>query len=212
MHVPVVGIVVVADGQHTVAARTGPGVKLEAVVMSCRSFCVGGTFPHSLVESYCCCELIRGGPISTWAISCVNAPVVLWSMWDYSPDAGVLTPLLCSAYDREPAKKVQRLVSRHCSEVRRLVNTNRRIVTLWHRGEGPALLRRLLHGAVDLTALSPFASASQRAYLERMFTQHRRRGSPRLQATLDRYGSVLLRLLETPLAAQVASAAPEVYA
>jgi hypothetical protein len=104
------------------------------------------------------------------------------------------------------------LVSRHFSEVRRLVNTNRRVATLWHRGEGPALLRRLLHGAVDPTAPSPVASAGQRAYLERMIEQLRRHGSPRLQAALDRHGSVLLRLLDTPLAAQIASAAPEVYA
>jgi subtilisin family serine protease len=104
------------------------------------------------------------------------------------------------------------LVSRHFSEVRRLVNTNRRIATFWHRGEGPALLRRLLQGAVDPTAPSSAASTAQRAYLERMFTQLRRHGSPRLQATLDQYGSVLLRLLETPFAAQVASAAPEVHA
>src|SRR5262249_54516776 len=58
------------------------------------------------------------------------------------------------------------LVGRHFSEVRRLVNTNRRIATLWHRGEGPALLRRLLQGAVDPTTPSPVASAGQRVYLE----------------------------------------------
>jgi hypothetical protein len=119
---------------------------------------------------------------------------------------------LCSAYDLELAKNAQRLVSRHFSAVRRMVNTNRRIVTLWHRDEGSALLRRLLHGAVDPTALNSFASAGQRAYLECMFTQHRRRGSPQLQATLDRYGSVRRRRFEAPLATQGASAAPEVYA
>jgi hypothetical protein len=74
MRDPDAGIVTVADGQHRAAVRTGPGVKLEAAVMSCRSFCVGGTFPHALVEIHGGRELIRGGPISTWAISWVNAP------------------------------------------------------------------------------------------------------------------------------------------
>src|SRR5262249_58931559 len=39
--------------------------------------------------------------------------------------------------------------SRHFSEVRRLINSNRRIATMWHRAGGPGLLRRLLAGAID---------------------------------------------------------------
>jgi hypothetical protein len=84
---------------------TGPAMKLDAAVMSCRSFCVSGTFPHSLAEFHFGRELIRGRPISTRAISCVNAPVARRSMGDCPPDVGGPTmPPSRSAYDFERSK------------------------------------------------------------------------------------------------------------
>ena len=41
------------------------------------------------------------------------------------------------------------LVSRHFDEVLRLINTNRRVATIWHRNGGPALVRAALTLAED---------------------------------------------------------------
>ena len=92
-------------------------------------------------------------------------------------------------------------VSRHFSEVRRLINSNRRIATMWHRATGPVLLRRLLQGALDPDANVSTADSSERQYLDRFFDQLRRYGSRRLRDRIDRYRSTVLALIETPLAA-----------
>jgi hypothetical protein len=104
------------------------------------------------------------------------------------------------------------LVSKHFSEVRRLVNTIPKVATLWHRADGPAMLRRLARGAVDAKAPNPIATAKHREYLERMSGQLRRFGSERLRASLDRYQGEMLCMLATPLAAQAAVAPVEVRA
>jgi subtilisin family serine protease len=100
-------------------------------------------------------------------------------------------------------QRIAAAVSRHFSEVRRLVNTNRRVATLWHRGDGPRLLRRLLHGALDPRIMPGIASSSQRRYLERFCELLIRFGSARLRAGLEQHQRVILALLETPLSARV---------
>jgi len=83
--------------------------------------------------------------------------------------------------------------SRHFSEVRRLINTNMRVATMWHRARGPSLLRALL---VSDTGVShaEFGEREQR-YLERFIEQLERYGSDRLRADLARYRPVLVALL-----------------
>jgi hypothetical protein len=98
------------------------------------------------------------------------------------------------------------LVSRHFSEVRRLINANPRIATMWHRGEGPKMLGRLLQGAVDETAEPPVRTATQRQYLSRFFDQLSRFGSAKLAANVQAHAGGFVRLLERPLAAQVVAA------
>jgi subtilase family protein len=82
--------------------------------------------------------------------------------------------------------------SRHFSEVRRLINTNMRVATMWHRAQGPSLLRALVSGGgagcADL-------GERERRYLERFVEQLERYGSDRLRADLARYWPALVALL-----------------
>jgi subtilisin family serine protease len=104
------------------------------------------------------------------------------------------------------------LVSKHFSEVRRLVNTKRKVATLWHRGDGPAMLMRVARGAANPRAPRPIQNAEQREYLRRMCDQLRRFGSVKLRSSLDLYEDLILRMLERPLAAQVVVRASDVPA
>ena len=86
-------------------------------------------------------------------------------------------------------------VSRHFSEVRRLINTNRRVATMWHRAAGPCLLRRLFQGAIDARPASPMPAEPDREYLGRWCGLLARYGSPRLRGALDLYRPVVIDLL-----------------
>jgi hypothetical protein len=97
------------------------------------------------------------------------------------------------------------MISRNFSEVRRLINSNRRIATLWHRSEGPAMLRRLISGAIDADAPAGIVSADQLSYVERWLEILKQYGSPRLKASIVRCGHAITELLMTPLAAQAAA-------
>jgi hypothetical protein len=98
------------------------------------------------------------------------------------------------------------LISRHFSEVRRLINSHPRVATMWHRGEGPKMLRRLLSGTIDEHAEPPVRSTVQRDYLARFFNQLSRFGSTNLKATIESNVPAIMHLLERPLAAQVTRA------
>ena len=95
------------------------------------------------------------------------------------------------------------LISRHFSEVRRLINENQQIATMWHRGEGPRILRRLLEGAIDESAEAPVRTETQREYISRFLAQLGRYGSFRLKENIGSSGEAIVRLLERPLAAQI---------
>lgn len=99
-------------------------------------------------------------------------------------------------------------VSRHFSEVRRLINNNRRIATMWHRGQGPRLLKRVLAGAFDPEERVPLPGGREREYLERCLDQLVRFGSPKLKHGITRHREHLLLLLSAPLAAHIAARIP----
>jgi subtilisin family serine protease len=82
--------------------------------------------------------------------------------------------------------------SRHFSEVRRLINTNMRVATMWHRAQGPSLLRALI--VEDGTGCAGFGERERR-YLERFVEQLERYGSDRLRTDLARYWPALVTLL-----------------
>ena len=86
-------------------------------------------------------------------------------------------------------------ISRHFSEARRLINSNRRIATMWHRAAGPALLRRLLHGTRAGDGPLPIEKESASQYLDRCLDLLARQGSPRLRQSLDRYHAFVSMLL-----------------
>ena len=95
------------------------------------------------------------------------------------------------------------VISRHFSEVRRLINTNRRVAAMWHRSDGPRLLRRLVRGAVDADAPAPIESMSQREYLDQWCDLLARYGSKRLKVAVENYRFAMIELLQAPLAAPV---------
>ena len=100
-------------------------------------------------------------------------------------------------------------ISRHFSEVRGLINSNRRIAVMWHRANGPLLLRRLLHGARVGDASLSTEQESVYRYLDRCFDLLARYGSPRLRGSLERYRALVAMLLEVSMAAPIESRTAE---
>ena len=97
--------------------------------------------------------------------------------------------------DYPEGEHIAAAISRHFSEVRRLINSNRRIATMWHRAAGPALLRRLLYGEQAERSPLPIDGESASRYLDRCFTLLALQGSPRLRVSLERYRSIVATLL-----------------
>jgi subtilisin family serine protease len=93
--------------------------------------------------------------------------------------------------------------SRHFSEVRRLINTNRRVAAICHRSDGPRLLRRLVLGPIGPEAPAAILTERQRVYLDRFCDQLAKYGSHRLSASIERYRDMVIELLHVPLAAQI---------
>jgi subtilisin family serine protease len=93
------------------------------------------------------------------------------------------------------------VISRNFSEVRRLINSNRRIATLWHRSQGPVMLRRLVNGAIDEEAPAAILSSEQFTSIERWFDILCRYGSGRLRESVELHRDAITNLLRTPLAA-----------
>jgi subtilisin family serine protease len=83
------------------------------------------------------------------------------------------------------------LVSQHFDEVKRLIDTNRRIAALWHRFNGPALVRGFAFGdeIPDPPIPLELATSRSREMLMRFLTLLLRFGSGTLQADILRYGT-----------------------
>ena len=88
------------------------------------------------------------------------------------------------------------LVSRHFSEVRGLINHQKRVATCWHRMSGPQLLRTLapaLTGTGELTVRDDSdAIASWRRRASRFLDLLERRGSPELADAVRKHRQTLL--------------------
>ncbi|MBX3671218.1 MAG: S8 family serine peptidase [Rhodocyclaceae bacterium] len=107
--------------------------------------------------------------------------------------------------DYPEGEHVAAAISRHFSEARRLINSNRRIATMWHRAGGPALLRRLIHGNRAIDGSLPIEKESASRYLDRCLDLLARQGSPRLRQSLDRYHLVVSMLLTESFTAPIES-------
>ena len=94
------------------------------------------------------------------------------------------------------------LVSRHFDEVLRLINTNRRVATVWQRNGGPALVRAALSIAEEpeLAAIPDNIEGRPLApLLIRILDSWRKYGSPGFVADIDRYRADVLALPGRPL-------------
>lgn len=107
--------------------------------------------------------------------------------------------------DYPEGEHVAAAISRHFSETRRLINSNRRIATMWHRAAGPALLRRLIHGTRAIDGPLPIEKESASRYLDRCLDLLARQGSPRLRQSLDRYHPFVSMLLTESFTAPIES-------
>lgn len=87
------------------------------------------------------------------------------------------------------------LVQKHFEELRTLVNTNRRVGTVWVRAGGPSIVRHLLQALYtpDEPVPSVINGKSLVESVNRFLAVLRRYGSPALRADLDRYSQVILQ-------------------
>ena len=88
------------------------------------------------------------------------------------------------------------LVSTHVDEVRRLLETNRRVALAWHRAHGPVLIRLLLRSGDEAVPLIPrtLGGVPVAAGLERLIDELARWGSPALQADVALHRAFVLSL------------------
>ena len=85
------------------------------------------------------------------------------------------------------------LVSTHVDEVRRLIDTNKRVAVVWRRGGGPTILAHLLRRN-PAAGLLPheIGEYSLRALLERLMKVLARFGSESLRSDVTRWGDLVL--------------------
>ena len=90
------------------------------------------------------------------------------------------------------------LVSKHFSEVRRLIDKDRRIALLWHRCRGPWLVQgtlRYLHDGGGRRHRPAVGGGAETRRLLKFFAALSAQGSVRLRTDLDRFGDELLGVL-----------------
>lgn len=86
-------------------------------------------------------------------------------------------------------------ISRHFSEVRRLINHNRKVATMWHRINGPRMLRCLGQCSCEMNATAFVATEDQHRYFDRWCALVREHGSRQLQESLERHRRTIASLL-----------------
>jgi subtilisin family serine protease len=101
---------------------------------------------------------------------------------------------------------VASILSRHFSEIRRLINSNSRVATMWHRANGPLWLRRFLYGdAIDGRPASAMVSESERRYFVSLYCLLLRYGSAQIRNSLQRHRTAILALIDDGRAAAASS-------
>ncbi|HMO11670.1 MAG TPA: hypothetical protein PKB06_09265, partial [Actinotalea sp.] len=88
------------------------------------------------------------------------------------------------------------LIGEHYDEVKRLVDTRRRVTVAWHRMHGPALLREIARTHADTTVVVPaqLDGRDVREGLARLIAELEAEGSLPLRADLARHRELLLSL------------------
>jgi hypothetical protein len=110
--------------------------------------------------------------------------------------AGTLTELS----ESEAGNQLAVMVQSHASEARNLVETNRKVATLWHRNHGPELMQNLRRAIAART--EPMPASVEGKPLEELATgiliALKKFGSAELAAQVEAYDRIILQLL--PLA------------
>ena len=97
--------------------------------------------------------------------------------------------------ERPAFQLVAALVSTHVDEVRRLIDTNKRVAVVWRRGGGPTILRHLIERPRDdasAVCRSRSTSFSLRTLLERLMKVFARFGGEALRGDVARWGDLVL--------------------
>jgi subtilisin family serine protease len=114
----------------------------------------------------------------------------------YAPSLHRLSAMVSRAGTNPTGALVAALVSTHFIEVRRLVNTNRRILVVWHRMGGPRLLREAQNFAEGRPVQIPAAASGRpiSEWLDRILDLLHEYGSPALRADVTRYRPLVFEL------------------
>jgi subtilisin family serine protease len=158
---------------------------------------------HVVAQAAASPDLARGAPIP------ILPRAANWT--DYVVTPRRLAALRARAHGSPLGTLVAALVSTHFDEVKRLVNTNRRVLVVWHRMGGPELLRQAMRYADGRPLEMPANAwgqpgARRRAdrtslieWFERMLELLYDYGSPSLRADVARYRPLALELAATLL-------------
>ncbi|VAW90011.1 hypothetical protein MNBD_GAMMA17-1979 [hydrothermal vent metagenome] len=116
----------------------------------------------------------------------------------------ILAQLRKTALSSEERTLCAALISRHFSEARGLINSNRKLATLWHRGHGPLLLRHTLDRVRFPLIARPekFDAPEYEQLVMRFITALGRYGSHDLQEDIESYAPRFVSLLKNPLYGQ----------
>jgi subtilisin family serine protease len=118
----------------------------------------------------------------------------LWPVWlpGFARHTQALNPVLA----RSPALNlVLALVSTHVDEVRRLINSNKKVAAVWRRHGGPALVRHLLAQPTRELMMPPIvANFNVVTLLDQLIVILERYGDAALRADAVRYRAFLLTL------------------
>jgi subtilisin family serine protease len=140
-----------------------------------------------------------GGPGGGGPDQFTDDPVVLpfaaetATFW---PTPGRLAALVNKFSETPVGQLLAALVSTHVDEVQRLIDTDRRIATLWHRIDAPAVMRALVaQFAGDPQKPHPALLAVRRDYPRRLLERLSRSGSDALRADIAAHGSLVLDVI-----------------
>jgi hypothetical protein len=113
----------------------------------------------------------------------------------------VLSRLREAARSCDQGELCAALISRHFSEARGLINSNRKLATLWHRCQGPLLLRHTLDQMRFplIERPSELTGPDYERRVKRFIAALGHYGSAELRQDVAQYAPRLVRVLQDPL-------------
>lgn len=129
-----------------------------------------------------------------------NAYMVAAGQEEFGAPAPVDLPLVqkieAELSRTESGKNYVELFRRHHAEVRALIDTNKRVATIWHRNGGPSLLQSILRVIrfPDSVVPTDIGDSSLMECVGRLAAAFKRYGSATLARDITEYGAVFARL------------------